>query len=55
MGEVIGWYKVAKHFTLEIKEEHFAYTRDEDAIGKEARRDGIYAVRTSFEANAGSG
>ena len=44
---VINKYKVAKHFELDITEEHFAYQRNEHSIGEEAALDGFYVIRTS--------
>jgi hypothetical protein len=51
VGRVLGRYKMAKHFTLDIADRHFAYTRDQAAIDAEAALDGIYVVRTSVAAN----
>ena len=42
-------YKMKKHFNLDIKEGHFAYTRNEESIQAEAALDGIYAIRTSLK------
>ncbi|HEY3648687.1 MAG TPA: IS1634 family transposase [Streptosporangiaceae bacterium] len=39
--------KVAKHFTTEITDDSFRYTRDQDSIAAEAKLDGIYVLRTS--------
>jgi len=39
--------KVAKHFTLDIGEDHFSYARRQDSITAEAALDGIYVLRTS--------
>jgi transposase len=47
VGKVLNRFKMAKHFTLEITDEGFAYQRDEAAIAAEAALDGIYVVRTS--------
>ncbi len=49
VGRVIGKYKVKKFFTLEIEEEHFAYQRNEAAIAKAERLDGLYAIRSSLK------
>jgi hypothetical protein len=51
VGRVLGRFKMAKHFTLDIADRHFAYTRDQAAIDAEAALDGIYVVRTSVAAN----
>jgi hypothetical protein len=39
--------KMAKHFTIEVGEQHFSYTRDHGSIAAEAALDGIYVLRTS--------
>src|SRR3981189_1523326 len=48
VGKVINHYQMAKHFTLEITDESFTFTRNHDAIAAEAALDGIYALRTSL-------
>lgn len=45
-GKIIGRYKMAKHFELEIGEGVFQYRRDEASIERERQLDGIYVVRT---------
>ena len=50
VGKVIGRYKMAKHFTLQISEDSLAYRRDEIRIQAEAALDGIYVLRTSVGA-----
>ena len=50
VGKVIGKYKMAKHFELDITETAFAYHRKADAITAEAALDGLYIVRTSVPA-----
>jgi hypothetical protein len=52
VGKVINHYKMAKHFTLEITEDSFTFTRNHDAIAAEAALDGIYVLRTSLPADA---
>jgi len=47
VGKVINRYKVGKHFTLKIKDNHLSWQRREDAIGRESALDGIYVIRTS--------
>ncbi|MCZ7532702.1 MAG: transposase [Acidimicrobiia bacterium] len=49
VGRVANRYKMAKHFTLNIKEGHFSYHRLTDTIATEAALDGIYVIRTSVE------
>ncbi len=47
-GRVVNRHKMAKHFSLEIAEGHFAFSRKEEAIAREAELDGIYVIRTSL-------
>jgi hypothetical protein len=51
VGRVLGRFKMAKHFTLDIADQHFTYARDQAAIHAEAALDGIYVARTSVAAN----
>jgi transposase len=46
-GKIINHYKMAKHFSLTIRDGHLAWARKEDAIQKEELLDGIYVIRTS--------
>jgi len=39
---------MAKHFTIEITEESFTFTRNTEAIAAEATLDGIYVLRSSL-------
>jgi hypothetical protein len=48
VGKVINHYKMAKHFTLDITDESFTFTRNTDDIAAEAALDGIYVLRTSL-------
>jgi Transposase DDE domain len=48
VGKVLGHYKMAKHFSLEIGEDSFSFARDEDSIAAEAALDGIYVLRTTI-------
>jgi Transposase DDE domain len=48
VGKVINHYKMAKHFTLEITDESFTFTRNTEDIAAEAALDGIYVLRTSL-------
>lgn len=50
VGRVIDHYKMAKHFELEIADEHFSYRRREEQIRQEAALDGIYVIRTCVPA-----
>ena len=46
-GKIINHYKMAKHFTLTIRDGHLGWARNEAAIQKEELLDGIYVIRTS--------
>jgi len=48
VGKAINHYKMAKHFTIEITDEAFTFTRNYQAIAAEAALDGIYVLRTSL-------
>jgi hypothetical protein len=50
-GRVINKYKVAKHFTLDIADGHFAYQRNTEQITSEAALDGLYVIRTTLPAS----
>jgi Transposase DDE domain len=50
VGKVIGRYKMAKHYILDITETTFAFTRDQDQITTEAALDGLYVIRTTVPA-----
>ena len=50
VGEVIGKYKMAKHFAVTITDTSLAAERREDQIRAEARLDGIYVIRTPVPA-----
>jgi hypothetical protein len=47
---VLNRRKVAKHFTIDISEDHLRYARNQDSIAAEAAPDGIYVLRTSVAA-----
>jgi transposase len=49
-GRVVNKHKVAKHFTLEIADGHFAYRRNSEQITSEAALDGLYVIRTTLPA-----
>ncbi len=51
VGKVIGTYKMAKHFHLDITDTSFSYRRNEEAIAAEAALDGLYIVRTNLTAD----
>jgi transposase len=48
-GRIIGRYKMAKHFKLQIADNSFTWCRDEAALRREEQLDGIYVIRTSEE------
>jgi hypothetical protein len=48
VGKVVGRYKMAKHYLLDITDDRFAFTRNEDQITAEAALDGIYVIRTTI-------
>lgn len=50
VGRVIDRHKVAKHFALDIGEDHLTVSRKAGAIAAEAALDGIYVLRTSVSA-----
>jgi hypothetical protein len=47
IGKLLGRYKMAKHFLVEIEEGGFSYQRNRDSIEREAALDGIYVIRTN--------
>ena len=47
VGKVIGKYKVAKHFDLDIGNASFKYSVNEARVAAEAALDGLYVIRTS--------
>lgn len=47
VGRVLGRFKMAKHFRLEIGDGFLRYARDDENIRAEAALDGIYVIRTS--------
>ena len=49
-GRVLGRFKMAKHFHLEITETSFSFQRNQERINEEAALDGIYVIRTSVPA-----
>ena len=50
VGKVVGKYKMAKHFELDIADCSFGYRRNLSSIAREAALDGLYIVRTSLTA-----
>jgi Transposase DDE domain len=47
VDRVLTRRKVAKHFQVDIGEDHLSYARNQDSIAAEAKLDGIYVLRTS--------
>lgn len=47
VGKVLGKFKMAKHFLIQIEPDGFCYQRNEQRIAAEAALDGIYVIRTS--------
>jgi transposase len=52
VGNVLGRYKVGKHFRLTITDSSFHYERDQAAIDAEAMLDGLYVIRTRLPQQA---
>ncbi len=50
-GKIINHYKMAKHFTLTIRDGHLGWSRKQDAITNEEMLDGIYVIRTNEPAD----
>ena len=49
VGKVVNKYKMAKHILLEIEDDRFTYSLDEEKIAAEAALDGVYVIRTSLD------
>src|SRR5512142_609194 len=49
-GKVINHYTMAKHFTMTMRDGHLGWSRKREAIDQEELLDGIYAIRTSKQA-----
>ena len=47
VGKVIGKYKMAKHFDLDITDGGFTFSVNEERVAAEAALDGLYVIRTS--------
>lgn len=46
-GRIVNRFKMAKHFTMTIKNGRFEWQRNQISIDEERRLDGIYVIRTS--------
>jgi Transposase DDE domain len=51
VDRVLTRRKVARHFTIDIGDDHLSYARNQDSITAEAALDGIYVLRTSVAAS----
>jgi transposase len=51
VGAVIDSRKMAKHFSIDIRDGHLSFQRRINQIEEEARLDGIYVIRTSMPAD----
>ena len=52
VGRVLGRFKMAKHYRIEIEDASFRYERKFELIAAEAALDGIYVIRTNVPADA---
>jgi hypothetical protein len=50
VGEILGKYKMAKHFDVAVTDRSLTIERDQAGIDAEARLDGIYVIRTPVPA-----
>src|ERR1019366_6319948 len=48
-GKVVGKYKMAKHFELDIADGSFSYQRKTEQIPAEAALDGFYVIRSTCQ------
>jgi len=48
VGNILNRFKMAKHFSVEIQDESFRYSRNHKTISAESSLDGIYVIRTSL-------
>ena len=51
VGKVVNRKKVAKHFRLEIDDDRFEYSRDQEKIDVESSLDGLYVIRSNVDAD----
>jgi len=51
VGKVVNRKKVAKHFCLEIAEDRFEVSRNQEKIDAESSLDGLYIIRSNVEAS----
>jgi transposase len=50
VGEVVNSKKVAKHFHIEIDDDRFEYSRNQEKIDFETSLDGLYTIRSNVDA-----
>ena len=48
VGKILNRFKMAKHFSVEIQDDSFSYSRNHETISAESSLDGIYVIRTSL-------
>jgi hypothetical protein len=46
VGQGINRYKVGKHFSVQIADNHLSWSRKEESIAREKALDGVYVIRT---------
>lgn len=51
VGKVVNRKKVAKHFRIEIDEDRFEYSRNQEKIDAESSLDGLYVIRSNVKAS----
>ncbi len=49
VGKVVNRKKVAKHFYIEIDDDRFEYSRNQEKIHVEASLDGLYTIRSNVQ------
>lgn len=49
VGKAVNRKKVAKHFRLEIEDDRFEYSRNQEKIDVESSLDGLYIIRSNVE------
>jgi transposase len=49
VGKVVNRKKVAKHFRIEIDDDRFEYSRDQEKIDVESNLDGLYVIRSNVD------
>ena len=50
VGKAVNRKKVAKHFQIEITDDRFEYSRNQEKIDVEVSLDGLYTIRSNVEA-----